>query len=305
MRYSPGMSTTAGYREGLCRSRDGTEIFFNVVGQGETVVMCDGIGCDQYAWTYLAPYLATRYRVLRWNYRGHGRSGPPPSLAAMTLDRLCEDLDAVLRETRTERAVLVGHSMGVQVLLEQWRRRPASVRALIAICGAYGRPLDTLRGTDLAIRLFPLVQRAAGWRPNLTQLLWEKLVPTRAALAVAGWVEINMDLIRVGDFVPYLDHLGHIDVQVFLSLLGDVAERTAEDILPQVDVPTLILAGERDTFTPPRLAEHMHQRVRGSEYLLVPLGSHTMPIEMPDLVNLRVEKFLRERVDARSDVRAA
>jgi pimeloyl-ACP methyl ester carboxylesterase len=292
------MATAGGYREGLCRSADGTEIFYNVVGRGETIAMCDGIGCDQYAWTYLAPYLATRYRVVRWNYRGHGRSGPPPSLAAMTLDRLCDDLEAVLAAVGAERAVLCGHSMGVQVILEQWLRTPQRVLGLVTVCGAYGRPLDTFRGSDLAVKMLPVLRAVFGRFPNLTQLLWELAVPTRLALALAGKVEINMDLIRVGDFVPYLDHLGHIDVQVFLALLDDISQRSAESWLPQIDRPMLVLAGERDTFTPAALAERLHRLVPGSEYLVVPLASHTMPIEMPDLVNLRVEKFLQERVFA-------
>ncbi len=289
----------------MCRSRDGTEIFYNQLGSGPAVVMCDGIGCDQYAWTYLAPYLARQHRVVRWNYRGHGRSGPPPSLEAMTLDRLCEDMDAVLATLNIERAVLIGHSMGVQVLLEQWQRRPEVVRAMVAICGAYGRPLDTFRGSGLAVQAFPYLRALLGQYPNLTQVVWENLVPSRLALALAGRFEINRDLVRVGDFLPYLDHLGHMDVQVFLSLLDDISQCSAEDALPDIDVPTLILAAEHDSFTPPRLAERMHNRVPGSEYLLVPLASHTMPIEMPDLVNLRVEKFFREQALTRDDVRAA
>jgi len=293
------MSVNGAYREGLCRSADGTEIFYNVLGEGDPIAMCDGIGCDQYAWTYLAPYLARHYQVLRWNYRGHGRSGPPPALEAMTLDRLCDDLDAVLAAVGAGPAVLVGHSMGVQVILEAWRRAPERVRALIAICGAYGRPLDTFRGSDLFIRMFPAFRSLLGTFPNLTQTVWEHLVPTRLALAIAGKVEINTELIRVGDFIPYLDHLGHIDVQVFLALLDDVSRRTAEEDLPAIDRPTLVLAAERDSFTPPLLAERMHRRVPSSEFLQVPLASHTMPIEMPDLVNLRVEKFLNERVVTR------
>lgn len=290
------MKNDGAYRESLCRSADGCEIFYNVMGQGETVVLCDGIGCDQYAWTYLAPELAKRYRVVRWNYRGHGRSGPPPNLASMTLPKLGEDLDAVLKAVGDPNAVLIGHSMGVQVILQQWHRHPEKVRSLVTICGAYGRPLDSFRGSDMAIKIFPYMRQVLGRFPNLTQTIWEHLVPTRLALAVASMVEVNIDLIRIGDFLPYLDHLGHMDVQVFLALLDDVSQRSAEAFLPNIDVKTLILAAEHDSFTPARLAENMHQRVPRSEYLLVPLSTHTMPIEMPDLVNLRVEKFLREQV---------
>lgn len=290
------MNKHGAYRESLCRSADGCEIFYNEMGEGETVVLCDGIGCDQYAWTYLAPVLAERYHVVRWNYRGHGRSGPPPRLASMTLPRLGDDLDAVMKALGNPKAVFIGHSMGTQVILQQWQRHPEQVQALVALCGAYGRPLDTFRGTDLASKVFPYVRRLLGTYPNLTQAIWEHMVPTHLAMAIAAKFEVNIDLVRISDFLPYLDHLGHMDVQVFLSLLEDISQRSAEAYLQDIDVATLILAAEHDSFTPARLAEFMHQQIRKSEYLLVPLSTHTMPIEMPDLVNLKVEKFLRERV---------
>ena len=40
-------------------------------------VLCDGLGCDGFVWKYLQPYLQQSHRVLRWHYRGHGRSGLP------------------------------------------------------------------------------------------------------------------------------------------------------------------------------------------------------------------------------------
>jgi len=57
-------------------------------------------------------------------------------------------------------------------------------------------------------------------------------------------------------------------------------------------VPTLIVAGTDDTFTPYWLSEEMHARIRGSELLTVPGGTHVAPIEHPELITLRLEKFL-------------
>jgi pimeloyl-ACP methyl ester carboxylesterase len=62
-------------------------------------------------------------------------------------------------------------------------------------------------------------------------------------------------------------------------------------------VPTLVVAGERDLFTPRHLSLEMAQRIRGAELLEIPRGSHAALIEQPELVNLRLEKFLRERVE--------
>ncbi|MBK7975953.1 MAG: alpha/beta hydrolase [Deltaproteobacteria bacterium] len=63
---------------------------------------------------------------------------------------------------------------------------------------------------------------------------------------------------------------------------------------PGVRVPTLIVAGEKDPFTPPAVAWEMHREIRGSEILVVPNGTHVAQVEHPDLVALRIEKFLSD-----------
>jgi pimeloyl-ACP methyl ester carboxylesterase len=75
-------------------------------------------------------------------------------------------------------------------------------------------------------------------------------------------------------------------------MLKNASEHTAYDHLPLVKVPTLIVAGTEDTFTPYWLSEEMHARIAGSELLTVPGGTHVAPIEHPELIALRLEKFL-------------
>jgi pimeloyl-ACP methyl ester carboxylesterase len=113
---------------------------------------------------------------------------------------------------------------------------------------------------------------------------------------VALTVEVNRDLLSREDFAPYFEHLARMDPVVFVRTLDSMANHTAWDHLPHVDVPTLIVAGERDNFTPSRLSRKMAERIPGAELMLVPLGTHTTPLEYKDLVELRVERFLRDRL---------
>jgi pimeloyl-ACP methyl ester carboxylesterase len=105
-------------------------------------------------------------------------------------------------------------------------------------------------------------------------------------------LEVNAKMVKRDDFSPYFAHLSGMDPQLFLGMLRHASEHTAWDHLPQVDVPTLIVAGTDDTFTPYWLSEEMHDRIRGSELLTVPGGTHVAPIEQPELIALRLEKFL-------------
>ena len=79
-------------------------------------------------------------------------------------------------------------------------------------------------------------------------------------------------------------------------MLRSAGEHTAGDLLPRVNVPVLVVAGERDTFTPPFLATAMAETLPRGELLLVRDGSHVAPLEQPELVDARVMAFLREHV---------
>jgi pimeloyl-ACP methyl ester carboxylesterase len=87
-----------------------------------------------------------------------------------------------------------------------------------------------------------------------------------------------------------------MDPRLFCRLLADAGEHDAWPHLRHIDVPTLIVAGEHDGFTPAWLSARMHARIRGSELCTIPTGTHTAPIELPELVTLRLRRFLDERV---------
>ena len=281
--------------ESFAAGADGTRIHYSVVGQGQpALVLCDGIGCDGFAWKYVVRDFAQSHLIVRWHYRGHGKSSIPEDRSRVGFDDLCEDLRAVLRAASVERGVFMGHSMGVQVALEFHRRHPEQVEGLTLICGSPGLPLDTFHDSKLLKRLFPTLLTAAEKYPNAMQLFWKFAVPSEFAYQVATHLEVNGKLIHRPDFEQYFRHLASMDVRLFLGMLRHASEHTAHDHLPDVRVPTLIIAGTKDTFTPYWLSEEMNARIPGSEMLTVPGGTHVAPIEHPELIALRLEKWLAE-----------
>ena len=286
------------YRCDYARGDDGTRIFWQAFGRVDagtpTLVCCDGIGCDGYAWKYLIKDFAGTHRIVHWQYRGHGRSDPPADLRRVTFDDLCGDLSAVLRAAGVERSIVMGHSMGVQVALEYHRRHTEAVQGLVLLCGSHGRPLDTFKdGKGGANAIFPWMLAGASAFPDAARRVWQALIASEAAFQAAIRLELNADFIRRDDFWPYLQHLANMDPRVFLGILRWASTHSAYDHLPNVRVPTLIVAGERDSFTPAHLSKAMHGRIPGSELLLIPAATHTAPIEMPELISLRFEKWLR------------
>ncbi len=286
-------------RTGFAVGRDSTPVYYRVSGPAgaPAVVLCDGIGCDGYVWKYLEPALHESRRVVHWHYRGHGRTPPPRDWRRLDVVDLADDLQAVMDAALGDGtpAVLAGHSMGVQVCLEAYRRHTERVSGLVLLCGSYGTPLRTFKGQRTLEQVLPWVKFAVNRIPGIMANVWRNLIPTELAYQIATRFEINGELIRREDFFPYLEHMAQVDVRLFLEMLASAGRHSARELLPNIDVPALIISGDRDGFTPAALSEEMHQLIRGSELFVVESGSHTAPIERPDEVNARVIEFLAAR----------
>jgi pimeloyl-ACP methyl ester carboxylesterase len=285
-------------RQGFAVGRDQTPVYYRVSGPAgaPAVLLCDGIGCDGYVWKYLEPELVKTHRIVHWHYRGHGRTPVPRDRRHIDIADLADDaaivLDAAIGDGAG--ALLAGHSMGVQVCLETYRRHPERVHGLLLLCGSYGTPLRTFKGRKTLEQVLPWVRFLVGRIPWITRTVWRTVIPTELAYQIATRFELNGELIRREDFFPYLEHMASVDVTLFLEMLAAAGRHTARELLDRIDVPTLIIAGDRDGFTPARLSEEMHQLIRASELFVVKDGSHTAPIERPAEVTEKIARFVRK-----------
>lgn len=291
-------------QEGFATSHDGARIYFLREGErgGIPLIFCDGVGCNQYVWKYLREYFKPNYDLIFWNYRGHGSSPNPKSYEELTIENCAEDLKAVMDHLKLSKAVILGHSMGVQVLLEFYHRYPKKVLALVPMCGSYGNLLDTFFDTPILKVIVPPLAAIFRRRYTLFDFFRKVVFPTRLSYLVAKWGNFGMSdkLLRYEDLMPYMRELSEIDFGVFLNMMKNAGAHSAKSYLHEVEVPTLIFASEEDTFTPLWLSARMHELIPASEFQLLPKGQHTGPLEHADLVNLRLEKFLKERVAPRS-----
>jgi pimeloyl-ACP methyl ester carboxylesterase len=285
--------------EGLARGADGTRLYFHrqagpprVGAAGLTALLCDGLACDGFIWKYLWNELAEQLNVAHSHYRGHGRSGLPIDTEQIGVKALADDVDAVRRALGDPPVVLIGHSLGTQVALEAYRRRPEGVAALVLLCGSFGRVTYTFKGSEVLASVLPNLIEFATQHPIVARAIWSS-VPPKVAIAVARLTgDINLRAVRFEDVEPYFQHVSIVDFELFLRMLRAAGEHSAEDLLTQIKVPVLVIAGSKDSFTPSAVSEAMAEAIPGAELEVIPGGTHLAPLEHHLEIAGRIAAFL-------------
>jgi pimeloyl-ACP methyl ester carboxylesterase len=273
---------------------DGTGLFVRQAGDpnGPAIVFSDGVGCDGYMWRYVFPlFRRLGFRLVHWHYRGHGFSERAAIADRLRVVDHADDLACILDALEIESATLIGHSMGVQVCLETWHRHRARVAALMLVYGAPGRLLDTFGGDDILARLHPFLSAGVERYPTIVGTFWRHFIPSKASLMLGLATELNAAHIRPADFMPYLEQLSKMHPADFVAMMGEAGSHDARPYLPDVDVPTVVVAGGEDGFTPVRLSRAMAEAIPGAEFHLVQRGSHAGALEFPEPMLEALEAF--------------
>jgi len=281
--------------EGHVPSFDGTRIYYRAEGEGFPLVACNGVLCSSGYWLYFRRFFRNHSRVICWDYRGHGGSELPTHLSRISIGAYCRDLKAVLDKLEVEKAVLLGHSMGVQVILEFYRRYPERVAALLPVCGTSAHAFRKFYGMPWTERFLPPALRAGERHADAVARILKPLLRSRIPdpLARLGGA-VNWYLCPREIMEDYFRHMASLDFRLAARALLAMEEHVAEDVLETIRVPTLVIAGEDDRFTPLSVMEKMWRSIPGAEFLVIPKGTHTALVENPLLMNMRIELFLRD-----------
>lgn len=285
-------------REGFAKGFDGTKISYRSQGSGDPpIVCCNGLGVSTFFWVYFEKQFVSRHQVVTWDYRGHGRSGVKEDPKSYTLASLVRDLRVVIRTLKVQKPILIGHSLGTQVILEYYRRYPREVAALIPCFGTYGHPMDTFYNLSFSPLIFRLVYFLGTQFPRQGNLISRFFLSNRLSYWVGGILKVmNTGMMDREAANRYVSHILSVDPRLFTGLLKSAQETSCEDMLKTIRVPTLIVGGDIDQFTPSWISKKMHRLIPESELFMMHKASHAGLVEQPDLFNLRIEKFIRERV---------
>ena len=292
---SMGDAQGAQMEEKYFAAHDGTRIAYHTIGEGPPLMLANGLGGTYIAWRHLYSYFRDRFRIITWDYRATYHSSPPTNLEHLRIEDHVKDALMLCEKEAVTHAIWAGWSMGVQLSLEIYRHAPDLFRALILINGTPGNIFDTAfdwKGSSLILPACATMATRLALPVSLAGralVQWKGLIGLMKRIGLVG-ATLDEDIFR-----DLAREFASLDVKNYMTIFRSLGEHSTRDILPTVGVPVLVIAGERDPFTPRRQAEKMVRKLPDAELCVVPGGTHYAPVEYPELVNLRIEKFLRER----------
>jgi len=243
--------------------RQGVSIHYEDDGNGVPVLLTHGFTATSRMWDAQVAALADRYRLIRWDMRGHGRSDAPEDPASYSHDLTVGDMSAVLDACGIERAVIAGLSLGGFMSMLFNVAHPERVRALVLLDTGPGYKSDTSR---------------AGWNRYAEDSA--RALEQRGAASLSGSAEVRAEQHRTLAGLPHVAR-------------GMLVQRDARAIesLPSIAVPTLLLIGADDK---PFLdgMGYMAAKIPNARYEVIDGAGHAVNIDQPERVNAILKEFL-------------
>jgi pimeloyl-ACP methyl ester carboxylesterase len=278
-------------------SFDGTRLtYWLQPGEKPLIVLANGLGGTLSAWHYLIDSLSGEYRFLTWDYRGLYRSGRPKNQQAYSVGDHCRDLEAIIEKCGVKSAIFCGWSMGVQVLLEYYSRNQEKLSAIIALNGTSGSPFSSAFRNERSSLWIPVLFRLVGLYPHLAGKVMNSFLdvgPSFEILKLLGMLALPA---KPEDFREFSDAFRGVDLEVYSEIIRLFGKHDVSRVLKDIRCPVLLLAGEKDLFTPREAAEQMAAQIADCRLRIISGGTHYMAIEYPASVHREIDLFLTERL---------
>ncbi len=232
------------------------------------VVFVNSLGTDFRIWRDVIVRLAGEFAVLCYDKRGHGLSGIGET--PYTIGTHAADLAALIDSTGRGEALICGLSVGGMIALELWASRPDLVAGLV-LC-------------DTAHR----IGSAQSWN-------------SRIAAVEAGGIGAIADAVMPLWFTEafraspegegFRNMLVRQPVAGYLATCAAIRDADLTGIARMIDVPAIVIAGEKDGSTPPSLCADLARLIPGARFELVKNAAHIVPVEQPDAVSAIIKAF--------------
>ena len=254
----------------------GLSIAYERIGAGPPIVLLHGyVGDGPSLWRRQLDALSDDYTVIAWDAPGAGRSADPPE--DLGIDGYADALDGFLDALALGPAHVIGLSFGGALAIALQRRHRTRTRSLV-LASAYAGWRGSLPSDVADARLAQALRLSEESPAEFVDVL----LPTMFTLPPAP-DDLDAYRIAMEEFHP-----------VGFRAMARAAAEDVSDIPPSIDVPTLLIYGERDERAPMSVAERLHAEISGSRLVVLPGAGHVCNMEFPERFNEEVRAFLAD-----------
>lgn len=255
------------------------------LGAGPDLLMIHGTGSSAHSWRGLFKPLSDTHRAIAIDLPGQGFSDLGTH-ARYRLDHVSEDIARLVAQEGWQPEIILAHSAGVAIALDLVRRLPKRPRAIIGINGA----LHDFTGT--AGLVLPLMARTMALNPATAFLLAASATSDQSVRQIITSTGSELDDRGIWYYHQLMRSRGHVDAT--LTMLAQWSLEGLATQMPQIDVPVLLLSGDRDHAVPTHVAvEAAAVLPHGRAEILKGLG-HLAHEEDPEGLLKRIGAFLAE-----------
>jgi 3-oxoadipate enol-lactonase len=240
---------------------------------GPAIVFTGSLGTDLTMWKTQSDRLGERFRTLRYDVRGHGRSEVPAG--PYSIADLGGDLIALMDRVGIERAAICGLSIGGMISMWLAAHHPDRVERLVLCC------TSALLGPPEGWHQRAATVRADGVEAIADAVLERWFTPGFAASHPDVIKDMRARLIAT----PPEGYAGCCEAIAAMDLTGD---------LPSISAPTLVLSGAEDPATPPVHGRRIAELIGGARFEVVSPAAHLATVERPDLTTAMILRFLSD-----------
>jgi pimeloyl-ACP methyl ester carboxylesterase len=256
---------------------NGITINYKVTGEGEPVVLIHGHPFDHTMWYPQVVALSDHYKVITPDLRGYGKSSLPAS-GKTTFEDYATDMLLLLDYLEVGQFHLAGLSMGGQIIMEMFRQAPGRIRSLIFAdtFASLDTPEVKQGRYDAATRL-----EREGLDAYADEVIYKMMKPEHVK-SMPEAAEFVIKMMKAAS--PY----------GAATALRARAERIdyLSDVFPNINIPTLVVVGRQDEFTPVAMAETMQQNLKNCKLVVIEDAGHMPNLEHPDKFNPILLDFL-------------
>lgn len=243
-----------------------------------TLVFVHGVSGSSSAWQAYERHFELRYNVVSYDVRGHGRSRKYPRLADYAIGHFIDDLTILLDHLGISKCVIVGHSFAAVWLLEFLRVSEARVEGAALLSPDYdvGRSRKA-KILDSLLRPIGLLD-CLPYRPRLGRHIDYARYPMSG-----DWNARRM-----------LADIRNTTLRVYLYCSRSIFAIKAESFLPAIQMPVLLVHGDRDSIFPVENSRYMARRIPRARVVVVEGADHILVLNHPDAVSRALEEFLHD-----------